>query len=79
MMEGEEDEELERESVEAGIEPTISELEVEGANQCATLSQTKLWERNGTQCLRCTEIPTYIPFQRPFDFKEFVHRSLLPG
>ena len=42
MMEGEEDEELERESVEAGIEPTISELEVEGANQCATLSQTKM-------------------------------------
>ena len=40
MME-EEDEELERESVEAGIEPTISEVEVEGANQCATLSQTK--------------------------------------
>ena len=41
MME-EEDEELERESVEAGIEPTISEVEVEDANQCATLSQTKL-------------------------------------
>ena len=41
MME-EEDEELERESVEAGIEPTISEVEVEDANKCATLSQTKL-------------------------------------
>ena len=38
----EEDEELERESVAAGIEPTISEVEVEDANQCATLSQTKL-------------------------------------
>ena len=42
MMEEEDDEELERESVEAGIEPTISEVEVESANQCATLSQTKL-------------------------------------
>ena len=46
MMEEEEDEEmdeeLERESAAAGIEPSISEVEVEGANQCATLSQTKL-------------------------------------
>ena len=37
-------EETERESVAPGIEPTISEVEVEGANQCATLSQTKSWE-----------------------------------
>ena len=51
MMEEEDDEELERESVEAGIEPTISEVEVEDANQCATLSQTNLRQRNGTQ--RC--------------------------
>jgi len=55
-MEEEEDEdieEIERENVAAaaGIEPTISQVEVESANQCATLSQTKLWERNGTQCL----------------------------
>ena len=54
MMEEEEDEEMDeelgRESVEAGIEPTISEVEVEGANQCATLSQTKLEEHNITQC-----------------------------
>ena len=34
-----------------GIEPTTSEVEVEGANQWATPSQTKLCERNGTQCL----------------------------
>ena len=38
----EEEEEIVRESVAAGIEPTISEVEVEGANQCATLSQTNL-------------------------------------
>ena len=52
-MEEEEDEdieEIERESEAAGIEPTISEVEVEGANQCATLSQTKLEEHNVTQC-----------------------------
>ena len=44
MMEEEEEEEVvvARESVAAGIEPTISEVEVEGANQCATPSQTKL-------------------------------------
>ena len=44
-MEKEEEEdieEIERESVAAGIEPTISQVEVEGANQCAMLSQTKL-------------------------------------
>ena len=52
MMEEEEDEEIERESAAAGIEPPISEVEVEGANQCATLSQTKLEEHNVTQCLR---------------------------
>ena len=49
----EEDEEEEKkvnESEEAGIEPTTSEVEVEGANQCATLSQTKLEEHNVTQC-----------------------------
>ena len=39
-------EEIERESEEAGIEPTTSEVEAEGANQCATPSQTKLEERN---------------------------------
>ena len=33
MMEEEEDEEIERESAAAGIEPPISEVEVEGANQ----------------------------------------------
>ena len=33
---------LAREFAAAGIEPTISEVEVEGANQCATPSQTKL-------------------------------------
>ena len=42
MMEEEEYEEIERESGTAGIEPMISEVEVEGANQCAMLSQTKL-------------------------------------
>ena len=45
MMEEEEDEdneEMERESATAGIEPTIFEVEVEGANQCATLFQAKL-------------------------------------
>ena len=42
MMEEEEEEEIVRESVAARIEPTISEVEVEGANQCATPSQTKL-------------------------------------
>ena len=36
------EEEIGRENVAAGIEPTISEVEVEGANQCATPSQTKL-------------------------------------
>ena len=44
-MEEEEDEdieEIERESVAAGIEPTSSVVEVEGANQCATPSQIKL-------------------------------------
>ena len=35
-------EEIERESVTAWLEPTISEVEVEGAYQCATPSQTKL-------------------------------------
>ena len=49
MMDEEVDEELERESAAAGIEPTISEMEVEGANQCPTLSQTKLCARYGTQ------------------------------
>ena len=72
------EEEIGRENVAAGIEPTISEVEVEGANQCAMLSQTKLWERKGTQCLRCNQIQTYIPFQRPFEFEEFAHRPLLP-
>ena len=38
-----------KERVAAGIEPTISEVEVEGANQCATPSQTKLEEYNVTQ------------------------------
>ena len=31
-----------REFAAAGIEPTTSEVEVEGGNQCATLSQTKI-------------------------------------
>ena len=80
MMEEEVDEdieEIERERVAPGIEPTISEVEVEGANQCAMLSQTNLPERNGAQCLRrhpmltprrCNEIPTCIQFQRPLHF-----------
>ena len=62
------EEEIGRENVAAGIEPTISKVEVEGANQCAMLSQTKL----------CNQIQTYIPFQRPFEFEEFAHRPLLP-
>ena len=44
------DEDIERDGVATGVEPTISEVEVEGANQCATPSQTKLRERNGNQC-----------------------------
>ena len=45
MMEEEVDEdieEIERERVAPGIELTISEVEVEGANRCAMPSQTKL-------------------------------------
>ena len=49
-----------KERVWPGIEPTISEVEVEGANQCATLSQTKLEEHNVTQCLM------------PVIFKDFI-------
>ena len=41
-MEEEEEEVFEREREAPGIEPTISEVEVEGANQWATPSQTKL-------------------------------------
>ena len=44
MIEEEQEEEIEDERDKAttapGIEPTISEVEVEGANQWATLSQT---------------------------------------
>ena len=49
-MEDDEEEKDVNEKVKTpGIEPTTSEVEVEGANQCATQSQTKLRERNGTQ------------------------------
>ena len=45
MIEVEEEEiedERDKATTAPGIEPTISEVEVEGANQCATLSQTSL-------------------------------------